>query len=162
MYMKLNNNLLNIKNTHSTSETDVYSANQTNVEITSHIKTSNTTSNSDTYSCTYINTELNKTKWQTLGTIYNIGQSYALNIPSGAKELNIDCFDNMNDGTSINILTSNLSSNHKGYDGGYYKNNNDMLRVLIYATASKVWVQEFVLNGSSKSSIATGCTINYK
>lgn len=33
MYMKLNNNLLNIKNTHSTSETDVYSANQTNVEI---------------------------------------------------------------------------------------------------------------------------------
>lgn len=30
MYMKLNNNLLNIKNTHSTSETDVYSANYVN------------------------------------------------------------------------------------------------------------------------------------
>ena len=37
MYMKLNNNLLNIKNTHSTSETDVYSANQTNVEIANAI-----------------------------------------------------------------------------------------------------------------------------
>ena len=36
--MKLNNNLLNIKNTHSTSETDVYSANQTNVEIENAIK----------------------------------------------------------------------------------------------------------------------------
>lgn len=33
MYMKLNNNLLNIKNTHSTSETDVYSANRVNTEI---------------------------------------------------------------------------------------------------------------------------------
>lgn len=36
--MKLNNNLLNIKNTHSTSETDVYSANQTNVEIKNVVK----------------------------------------------------------------------------------------------------------------------------
>ncbi len=33
MYMKLNNNLLNIKNTHSTSETDVYSANYVNNEL---------------------------------------------------------------------------------------------------------------------------------
>lgn len=31
--MKLNNNLLNIKNTHSTSETDVYSANYVNTEL---------------------------------------------------------------------------------------------------------------------------------
>lgn len=33
MYMKLNNNLLNIKNTHTTSETDVYSANYVNEKI---------------------------------------------------------------------------------------------------------------------------------
>lgn len=38
MYMKFNNNLLNIKNTHSTSETDVYSANQTNEEIENAVK----------------------------------------------------------------------------------------------------------------------------
>lgn len=33
MYMKLNNNLLDIKNTHSTSETNVYSANYVNGKI---------------------------------------------------------------------------------------------------------------------------------
>ena len=129
---------------------------------TSEVQNTQTTSETDTYSCTYVNIELDKNKWQTLGTINNVGQGYALNIPSGAKELNIDCFDNRDDGASLNILTSNLSSNSKGYDGGFYKNSNDMLRVLIYATSSKVWVQEFVQNGSSKSSLSVGCTINYK
>ena len=130
--------------------------------VMASITDSYSTSTQDGYSCNYVNTELNKTKWQTLGTINNVGQGYALNIPSGAKELNIDCFENRDDGVSLNILTSNLSSNSKGYDGGFYKNSNDMLRVLIYATSSKVWVQEFVQNGSSKSSLSVGCTINYK
>ena len=48
MYMKLNNNLLNIKNTHSTSETDVYSANYVNEKIEGTILYNNSSgTNSD-------------------------------------------------------------------------------------------------------------------
>lgn len=43
MYMKLNNNLLNIKNTHSTSETDVYSAKYVNEKIEGTILYSDST-----------------------------------------------------------------------------------------------------------------------
>lgn len=104
----------------------------------------------------------NNINWKLLGNITNVGSSYALNIPSNAKEIFIETFPTSNnDGVTQHILTFTLKTSNKGYDAGYYKNSSDMIRVLTYANTSKIWLQEIIFSGESKSTVSS-CAVYYK
>jgi len=99
--------------------------------------------------------------WTLLGTITDVGSTYALDIPSTATEINIEVFGDAWDGTTFNILTANLTNNDKGYNGGFYKNSQDNMRILVYANNSQIWVQEIIKNNQSKSA-PYSCAVYYK
>lgn len=107
----------------------------------------------------------NKLNWKLLGNIANVGENYALTIPSDAEEILVECFpSDYYDGTIALIKKPEVISvapYAKGYDSGFYEGPTDMMRILIYASNDKVWIQLIKRSGSSITSILS-CKVYYR
>lgn len=101
-------------------------------------------------------------QWKLINTISVVGSGHALTIPATAREVLIEVFpSDLYDGSTIVIPTAVLSATSRGFDTGFYKGATDMMRILVYATNTSIWVQELVRSGNTITNIYE-CKVFYR